>query len=351
MAAVDWSRGDLSHRIEVLQIDPLNLSTVRGRLSEVIGGELNVEYYGDTRMAAKVSEIGYTWDGSSALRIVHTISDYTGDLFTETLFTGYVTRVERREDERTYELASTLHGLDTNVTPGAFSVSAGTRALDVCKRIFKTTSRPYRIMPGAGNYLFGGASVYKAGTSYLSILFDLMDKSNNRISVDEDGIVTVSKYVRPSERTPDWSESTLDERTLIIGAPEYSDGSMTTPERSIVHAEKNGDSITVTAIAPSGTPSRHAIRGYCIDDYHEENDLSPFTRAAAQALANKYLSNALEPDREMYHGLMYRPLREGMAERLEDDGTVRRWQVSDAVLSFKSWTWQVNFKGGWTNGE
>ena len=348
---VDWSRGDLSHRIEVLQVDPLNLANVRGRIAEVTGGELNVEYYGDTRMGAKVSEIGYSWDGSSALRIVHTVSDWAGDLFTEVLFTGYVTRLERRGDVRTYELESTLHGLETNVTPGAFSVSAGSRALDVCKRIFTTTSRPYRVEAGAGNYLFGGAAVYKAGTSYLSILFDLMDKSDNRISVDADGIVTISRYVRPSERTPDWDESTLDERTLIIGAPEYSDGSMTTPERSIVHAEKNGDSITVTAVAPSGTPSRHAVRGYCIDDFHEVNDLSPFTRASAQKLANRYLSNALEPDREMYHGLMYRPLREGMVERLRDNGEVRRWQVSDAVLSFKSWTWQVNFKGGWKDGE
>lgn len=347
MGAVDWSRGDLSHRMEVLQVDPLNLVDVRGKIVEPSGGELNLEYYGDTRMGAKVEEFGSSWDGTSALRIVHTVSDYTGDLFSETLFTGYVTRANRRNNTRTYELASTLHGLETNVTPGVFSVSAGSMALDVCKRIFKTVSRPYRIEPDAGDYLFSGAVVYEAGSSYLEILFDLMDKSGNRISVDEYGIVTISKYVRPSKRTPDWSESTADARTCIIGAPEYSDGSMTAPERSIVHAEKDGDTITVTALAPSGTFTRHAVRGYCIDDYHEESDLSPFTRAAAQALANKYLEEALEPDREMYHGLMYRPLREGMVESLYDDGETRRWQVSDATLSFDSWTWEINFKGGW----
>lgn len=344
---VDWSRGDLFHRFEVLQVDPLNLKNVRGRIMEPTGGELNVEYYGDTRMGAKVEEFGYSWDGTSALRIVHTVYDWTGDLLEETLFTGYVVRVDRRDSKCTYELSSTLHGLETNVTPGAFSVSAGSKALDVCKRIFATTSRPYRIGSGAGDYLFGGATVYKAGKSYLSILFDLMDKSNNRISVDENGIVTIDRYVRPSDRVPDWSESTEDIRTCIIGAPEYSDGSMTMPERSIVHAEKDGSSITVTAVAPSGTPSRHAIRGYCIDDYHEESDLSPFTRAAAQKLVNTYLSNALEPDRELYHELMYRPIREGMIERLTDNGEIRRWQVSDAVLNFNSWTWKINFKGGW----
>lgn len=347
MGAVDWSRGDLSHRFEVLQVDPLNLKDVRGRIQEPSGGELDLDYYGDTRMAAKVEEFGSSWDGTSALRIVHTVYDYTGDLFTETLFTGYVTKASHRKSVRTYELASTLHGLETNVNPGAFTISAGSKALSVCKLIFDRVSRPYRIEPGAGDYLFNGAVVYEPGSSYLSILFDIMDKSGNRISTDENGIVTISKYVRPSKRTPDWDESTADIRTCIIGAPEYSDNSMTMPERSIVHAEKDGDSITVTSLAPSGTHTRHAVRGYCIDDWHEENDLSPFTRAAAQKLADEYLSNALELDNEMYHGLLYRPLREGMVERLADNGEVRRWQVADAALDFNSWTWEINFKGGW----
>lgn len=344
---VDWSRGDLSHRFEVLQVDPLNLKDVRGRIMEPSGGELNLDYYGDTRMGAKVEEFGSSWDGTSALRIVHTVSDYTGDLLTETLFTGYVTRADRRNDTRTYELTSTLHGLETNVNPGVFTIAAGSKALDVARMIFKRVSRPYRIEPDAGDYLYSSASMFDAGTDYLSILFDIMDKSNNRISVDEDGIVTISRYVRPSQRTPDWEESTEYARTCIIGAPEYFDDTMTMPERVIVHSEHDGDSITVTALAPSGTSSRHAIRGYCIDEFHEENQLSPFTRAAAQALADKYLATALEPNREMYHGLMYRPVREGMIERLTDGGESLRWQVSDAVLRFDSWTWEITFKGGW----
>lgn len=344
---VDWSRGDLSHRMEVLQVDPLNLVSVRGSIVEPSGGELNLDYYGDTRMGAVIEEFGSSWDGTSALRIVHTVSDWTGDLYTETIFTGYVTKASRKNSTRTYELASTLHGLETNVTPGVFTVSAGSKALDVCRRIFDTVSRPYSIAPDAVDYLFSGAVVYEAGSSYLSILFDLMDKSNNRISVDEDGIVTISRYVRPSVRTPDWSESTEDARTCIIGSPEYSDGSMTAPERSIVHAEKDGKTITAVALAPSGTYTRHAVRGYCIDDWHDESDLSPFARSSAQALADKYLANALEPDREMHHGLMYRPLREGMVESLYDGGETRRWQVSDASLDLKSWMWDINFKGGW----
>ena len=347
MPQPDWSRGDLVHRMEVRQVDPLNLKTVRGSLEEPVGGELDLDYYGDTRMAATVEEFGYTWDGSSALRIVHIVSDWTGDLFTETLFTGYVTRVNRRGNMTSYELASTLHGLETNVTPGAFSISKSSKALDVVKHIFKIVSRPYSIDATATDHLFSGDVVYEAGSTYLSILFDLMDRSGNRISTDANGITTVKRYTRPSKATPDWDESTDDARTLIIGAPEYSDGSMEAPERTIVHAEQDGQAITVVSLAPEGTFTRHSVRGYCIDDYHDESDLSPFTRETAQKLCDTYLANALEPDREMYHGMMYRPLREGMVERLADGGTTRRWQVADAVLDLAAWTWEINFKGGW----
>ena len=333
--------------MEVRQVDPYNLSTVRSTLAEPVGGEIDLDYYGDTRMAATIEESGQTWDGTSALRIVHTVYDWTGDLYTETLFTGYVTRVSKRGEVTTYECASCLYGLETNVTPGTFAISKGEKALNVVRDIMKKVSRPYAIDGDANDYLYGGPVVFEAGTSYLSILFDVMDKSSNRISVNANGKVTISKYTRPSKATPDWSESTEDARTLIIGVPEYSDNSMEWPERSIVHAEQDGKKITAIALAPDGSASRHAVKGYCLDDYHDESDLSPFTQQSAQSLADKYLANALERKDEMYHGLMYRPLREGMVERLYDGGRNRRWQVADATLSLKSWTWEVNFKGGW----
>lgn len=345
---VDWSRGDLYHSMRVQMIDPYGLKQVRGELTDLIGGELQLEYYGDTRMGATVTALETCgWDGSSALRLVHTVSDYTGELLTETLFTGYVTDSSLSDSIVTFTLNSTLHGLETNVVSGGTTISKSSKAKSVMSSLFKNVSRPYRFGPGSTDYLYGTSVVYDAGTSYLHILNEIADKSGNRMNVDANGIVVVERYAEPSKKTQSWSEDTSSERTMVIGPIEYSDNSMQTPERAIVVAEKDSSRIVATAIAPAGSPSRHSVRGYGIDDFHTESDLSPFTQASAQSLANKYLKEAIVVDRKCSHSMMYRPLREGDIELLTDNGQTLRWQVSSATLDLAAWTWKLDLKGGW----
>ena len=344
---VDWSRGDLGHRLTVYQVDPMNLTDVRGELSEVTGGSLDLDYYGDTRAGAQVSCHDHNWDGSAALRIVHTVFDYTGDLLTETLFTGYVTDIDTNGSETTFTLNSTLHGLETNVTPGNSTVSRSSKALAVMKSYFTIVSRPFYYAPGARDYLYGSAVVYDAGTSYLSMLHDVCNTSNNRLTVDADGFAVVEPYTAPSQKAASWHEDTGNARSLIVGRVAYSDNRLETPERVIVSATDGDRTITVTAVAPAGTASRHSVRGYCVDAFYHVSDLSPFARNAAQALANRYLNQGLVIDRKASHQMMYRPLREGDVELLTDEGETRRWQVASASLDFKSWVWSLELRGGW----
>ena len=346
--AVDWARADLCHSLRVQMVDPYNLKTIRGELADVIGGELQLEYYGDTRMGATLDAMDTCgWDGSSALRFIHTVSDYTGELMTETLFTGYVTDAPLSGHTLSLTLNSTLHGMETNVAPSGMTVSKSSKAKDAMASVFKTISRPYRFGPGSTDYLYGTSVVYDAGTDYLHIVNEVADKSGNRVNVDENGIVVIERYVAPSSKSKDWADDTSYERTMVIGPIEYSDNSMQTPERVIVHAEKDKQKITATAIAPAGSASRHSVRGYCIDDFHSENELSPFTQASAQSLANKYLKEALVIDRKCSHSMMYRPLREGDIEQLTDRGQTLLWQVSSAKLDLNTWIWKLDLRGGW----
>lgn len=346
---VDWSRGDLGHRLTVYQVDPLNLTDVRGELSEVTGGSLDLDYYGDTRQGAQVNAHDHNWDGSAALRIVHTVYDYTGDLFTETLFTGYVTQTDTDGTETTFTLNSTLHGLETNVTPGRASISKSSKALAVMRSMFTTVSRPFYYAANVRDYLFGSAVVYDAGTSYLSMLYDVCNTSQNRLTVDGNGFAVVEPYTPPSQKTANWSEDTEDPRSMVVGRVTYSDNSLETPERVIVSASDGENTITVTAVAPAGTYTRHSVRGYCVDAFYQVSDLSPFTRAAAQSLANRYLNQGLVIDRKASHQMMYRPLREGDIELLTDAGETLRWQVASATLDFNSWIWSLELRGGWQN--
>ena len=358
MAQPDWTRGDLGHRLTVLMIDPLNLTTERGELEGVVrGGSYDLAYYSDTRMGAKVSTFTPdgpdNWDGTAALRLVHTVFDYTGDLWSETLGTFYVTG--RDWDVReggyvtNYVLSGTMHGLETNVTPHAYTIAKGARALDVIKRVMTITSRPYYAEGGARNYTFSGPVVYDAGTSYLSILFDVCNRSNNRISVVRDGRIVISPYVAPSQKAATFETVAGDPHGMFIGPFSTGDAGLDLPERAIVSATKDNRTITGTAIAKSGTRMRHSRRGYGIDDFRSLSNMTPFTQRQADALAARYLASDDTEERTADHALRYRPLREGDIELLTVAGATKRWHVKNASLDLASWTWKLSLRGGWAS--
>lgn len=356
MAQPDWTRGDLSHRLQVLMVDPLNLSTIRGELEGVVrGGSYDLGYYTDTRMGASIKTFTPSgpdnWDGTAALRLVHIVSDYTGDLWQETLGTFYVTgrdwEISEGNYSTDYKLSGTLHGLETNVTPRSYTVAKGARALDVIKRIMKTTSRPYYIEGGARNVAYSSPVVYDAGTSYLSILFDVCDRSRNRLNVVRDGRVVVGPYTAPSQKAATFSTVAGDPHGLFIGPFSTGDAGLELPERAIVEATKDNKTITGTAIAKAGTRQRHNRRGYGIDDFRTLTNLSPFSQKQADALAARYLATADTEERTAEHGLLYRPLREGDIELLTVGNDTRRWHIKNAKLDLASWTWDLSLRGGW----
>lgn len=352
MAQPDWTRGDLSHRMYVQLVDPLDLTSVRGELKNVVrAGQCDYAYYSDTRTGARISTFGEDgWDGSAAMRIRHIVSDYTGDLWEETLGTYYVTACSWSEDngrETDYTLSGTLHGLETNVTPRAYTVNKGAKALDVVRNIMRITSRPFYIEGGARNYTFSRATVYEAGKSYLSILFDVVNRANDRMSVVRDGRVVISPYTAPSQTSPTFEVDADGARSMFIGPFTSGDAGLDIPERAIVSAQNDKRTITGIAVAASGTRQRHSRRGYCIDDFRTVSNMSPFTQRQADALAAQYLSRDVE-NRTASHGLRYRPLREGDIELLTIGGVAKRWHIQNATLNLQDWTWSLDVRGGWS---
>ena len=349
MVAVDWTRGDLSHGLRVLFIDPLNLQTVRGFVDGAVSGTLDWDYYSETRGGAKVELVGNPWDGTSAMRLVHTVSDYSGKLLEETLFTGYVTGFEPSESTTTYTLSSALYGLKTNLSGVVVSFGTGSHARDMIEHMMRSVSRPFRFGANFRDVVYSGPFIRGLEVSNLEIISNMCDDSNNRMTVDADGIVVIDAYSAPSQRTPDWSEDSRALRTTIVGEPRVSDDGLTRPERVIVHAEQGGQSVVAHAIAPDGTATRHSVRGYCIDSYHKESNLIPFNWWTAQQLAEQYLASELAPDMRCSHRMMYRPLREGMVERLTYNGETRRWHIASASLDLVTFIWNLEMKGGWSD--
>lgn len=360
MAEPDWTRRDIDHRVRVELVDPLNLTTVRGELRGVQpAGRVTLGYYTDNRTTASIRTTnpvgeGDGWDGLAAMRIRHVVSDYTGDIWEEVLGTWYVTdaRWSDADGARTWEytLKGTPYGLATNVTPRAYTLAKGKRALDAMKAIFKTTSRPYRIYGGARDWAPSSALAYDAGKSYLSILFDLCNRSQNRLGVDPDGFVTIRPYTAPSQTAPSYSVAASGDGAdgmfvagSLTGAPAW----LGLPERVIVSAKQGNSVITGTAVAPSGTVQRHSRRGYCVDDFRSVTNLSPFTQRQADALASRYLVSADTEERECGHEMRYRPLHDGVVELLTTPDGTRRWHVKTADLDLSTWVWDLSLRGGW----
>lgn len=353
MGTIDWHRGDLTHGVYALMVDPGNLGDVRGELRGLTGGRLDLAYYGDTRMGAEITTHGdHGWDGSAAIRIVHTVGDHTGQMLQEPLFTGYVTAAswEGEGDAlvTTWTLSGTLHAPEAGVCETGYSVAKGSGALEVIAKICRTIGRPYAMAPSAVEYVLGSNRVYEAGSTWLSVLFDLANASGNRIGVDALGRLVIERYVAPSERGVDWEADERDPRGMVIGPVTGDMGGFEAPDRVVVRAVSGDSVVTGMAYAPSGSPQSRGVRGYRLDRFELVSDLSPFDADSARALARRYMAESSDDLPAVHHSLMYRPLREGAIERLvRQDGTAARWMVSAASLDLATWTWELDLKGGW----
>lgn len=389
--AVDWSRGDISHRLTVLALDPSKL-TVRKEIDGVVSeGEISFDYYSDTRISADVSLIApvgeQPWDGTSALRLTRTTIDYTGVIDESPIGTFFVKPSDDavswsdNGNMRTWKfhLVSMLYGIKTRTLVKPLAIGKGSKALDVVKsRVKSSLGRSPVIAGNAKNYSFSKTVEFDAGSTELSVIMDVLELAGDTITVDALGNVIVKPYVAPSKTGATFTVDSSDQRTLLIGPVDGGVARQSVPERTVISATgtvkvadgvykssgTNSDGTThqagdtkykneqktyyAYAAAKSGHWSTKAIRGYTLDDYRHISDMEPFTQDQAQKLANRYLSeqqnNIVE---SLTHSLRYMPLREGDIEMLHHAGSSRRWQISSADLSLPSWVWRLQLKGGW----
>lgn len=388
--AVDWSRGDISHRLSVFMLDPSKLTVRREVSGVVVGGELSLDYDSDTRMSASISlitPIGQEpWDGTSAMRLVRTTWDYTGAIDEATLGTFLVkpdpNAVSWNDvgDMRTwtFDLVSILYGVRTQVLTRPLVMGKDAKVLKTVKDHFKNPlGRTPRITGNAADYSFSKAVTYDAGTSELSFINDLLEKAQDRLTVDENGTPVVDVYMAPRIKPVTFVVDSSDQRTLLIGPVAGGVARQGVPERVTVASSgsvqvadgkytsagtrsdgtkyKAGDTkykseqrtYYADAQASKGHWSTHAIRGYTLDDFRHVSDMEPFTQEKTQELATRYLLDQQEYEEAITHSLRYRPLREGDVERLIHAGSSRKWFISTADLDLASWVWRLQLRGGW----
>lgn len=347
----DWDSATLLHSMRVELVDPLNLETLRSGLSGLNpSGKLSLNYYGDTRAGLTISTsvpIGESdgWDGTAAMRLVHSVAGWE-----ETLFTGYVTDAPWKDANGTrvtdYTLSSALYGLQADKVSWPYTVGANAMGLDAIEAIFEQCrNRPHRVLAGAKNYRFGSATVYEAGKTWLSVLLDIADRSGDRIDVDGRGYVTVAPYSPPSERTPVFVLDADDPMTTALDGISGSNDALSIPSRAVVHAKSGDMELTGRASQPSSSPYSHARRGYNLDLYADQSDMEPFTQAQADFLAAQSLAQASALTESRDASMLYRPLSSGDVIAFRRSREESRYMVSTAELDLSTWIWSLGLKG------
>lgn len=346
----DWWDGSLRHSFRVELVDPVNLTTSRGQLQGVASdGTVSESYYSDARATAGLKTYVASgeedgWDGTAAMRVVHMVGDWE-----ESLFTGYVTKASRSEENglvtREYTLTACIYGMSTQILAGPYTVGAGAMGLAVLEDIFgKCVSRRHRVMAGATDYRFGTATVYEPGKSWLSMAMDVANRSGDRLEAGGDGYVEVERYVVPSSRDASFSIDPWDSRSIVTGELKYSDSATSVPGRAIVYAESDGQALNYIASQTRGSRFHYLSRGFVIDDFQKVTDLSPFSRDRARQVAEQALADATDVGESLTMGTLYLPARPGEVIRVTSGEVSGRWMISTRKVDMSNFTCEYGMK-------
>lgn len=284
---IDWADPKRTDVIHFMMVDPNDLDSAYGDIEDVQSGasSLTYGYYTDTRYSSKIVFLkGNNYVKNAWIRIVHEVPSegYTNELGTfvpvspNVDYGGAVTE--------SYDLQSPLWALSKDVCTSVYSVGKGASFVKAFCNILDNCGRPY-VLNNPNDFAAQKAAVFEAGTSYLDILFNIADTTNNRIDLDGHGRVTLGPAPDHQTLSPAWELDVDDPRSVVIeGSVKMEPESQEIPNRTIVI---QGSYIGVADL-PEGSEYSAAQRGYVNAQVYSGTGVN--SKAAAQAMAQAYLN-------------------------------------------------------------
>lgn len=333
-------------------VDPHNIDSVRCEIDRLQqGGHITWGYDSDTRVSAEISVLDPEIPDGSWIRLVVKAPDYSEELGTFAI--SHIQREEVGEGSLlwTYTLQSVLWMLSEDRGGYHYCVGSGVKTQVAIARVCDICGKRYRFLPGMRDTASGSATVYEMGDTFLHILFDLCDKSNNRLDVDGHGRVTVEAYTEPSKRSPSIEIDERDSRSIVLdsGLTE-DDGTGEAYNRTVVHykgrPEGADEDVEITALSDfAGGALSSNVRGYTRAQIHEVNDMSPVTQARANQLLAEYTPQDRDRNITRSRTIMWIPMKEGDMLRWTDlDGNTSKWIAKTVDGSFEDWTMKLTIK-------
>lgn len=283
---IDWKDPKRTDVIHCQMVDPNNLDEVYGDIEDVQLGSTPVTYgyYTDTRYSSRITFLhGNNYVENMWIRIIHEVPSegYINELGTfvpvspAVDYNGAVTQ--------SYDLQSPLWALSNDLCTSSFAVAKGMTFVNAFKYACDKCGRPY-ILQHPNDWAAEKSVVWECGTSFLQILMDIADATNNRVDLDGHGRILLSPLADMRYLSPSWELDVDDPRSMVIeGSIRMEPESDEVPNRTIV---VNGNYIGVADL-PDGAEYSAAQRGYTKAVKYSGTGIK--SNAAAQSLAQSYL--------------------------------------------------------------
>lgn len=352
MSVPDWNRGDLNHQWRVVFLDPLNLKTVRGEIQNVSSGKLSVDYESNTLYGFSFTSYHdgfFEWDGTSAVKVIHSIGTWSEDLFT-----GYVTDISYDRNDgfgnssngkgstvTSWTLSSALYGITSDKLSSVYTVGSGAMALDVIKYSFRSMHRDaYKIESTALDYKYGSALAYPLKTSWYQIIYDACLLSGNELSVDGSGTIVISRFLPNKQKTPEYTLQTIGQKANAIGSSKINDQTPSIPSKYVVVAKNEDYEVIGYYNRESSDILNAQRRGYCLSEFYEYDDLVPCTVDQATAKA-KELADSESKKKDRSVSSLYMPFKAGTIVNYSDNNGTYKSYIKNGDLDLDSWTWSL----------
>jgi len=347
MTLDDWKDPRNDIELRAWEIDPWNLNVVRSEITGLIPASCSIDtgYYSDTRASAKICALDFEIEDGSWIRLALEVPN-TG--YTEELFTGPVASIQTTEvadsQKTVWEAQSAVWAISEDMQASHWTVGKGSSASSVINKVCSAVGKSY-LFSGFHEYTFGQTVTYEVDDSFANILFDVCDRSSNRMDVDGHGRLVFSRYYAPSARSADWTLDERDARSLIVDVGDEEDSPGDAYGRAIVIC-KNGDKEVLGQANVSATHRASSQkRGYLRSKVYTESDLSPATAARASSKAREYLADICTTKRELTITCMWFPVCAGdMLRLVRLDGSKRDWLVQSVSCDLSAWTKKLTLK-------
>lgn len=315
---LDYLDREIRHSFEAVLVNPHDFNNELGKLDfDVDTVEIDRGYYTDNRVAAFLDTSAWDlYQPNAWIRLYH-VAELEGatDRIERGTFAVQDCIVQAGAGEVVFSLSlmSALGAIEFDYDSKALTIGKNAKTSAVIKSICNKCGRPYALNPEFNDYVWTTSAAFPAGESHRSRLYDVCEKSGNRMTVSTHGRLVFDKYVKPKSIYPSMTLDVDDSRSPIVdGTISPGTNLFTRTSRSVV-VYKDGDKvIAAQADVDETSVVSFQQRGFTIAELHELDDMSdPKTVAHAQEIAKTYLKDDSEPTTTWELEVLWMPLDQG----------------------------------------